>query len=72
LKKTVKGPPVIVYTGGRSHPALQKVAREIAARLKDAHLVFVPEAGHSVQQHAGDMVEEQLLACGRASGRSSG
>lgn len=72
LKKTVLGSPVIVYTGGRSHPALQKVARAIAARLKGAHLVFVPEAGHSVQQHAGDMVEEQLLACGRASGRSSG
>ncbi|HLS89846.1 MAG TPA: alpha/beta hydrolase [Limnochordia bacterium] len=70
LEKTVKGPPVIVYTGGRSHPALQKVAREIAARLEGAHLIFVPEAGHSVQQHASDIVEERLLACSRVTHRS--
>ena len=53
-------PPVVMYTGGRSHPALQKVTRRFAALVPGARLVFVPEAGHTVQ-HAGDAFERALL-----------
>jgi len=40
--------PVRVFRGGRSHPALQAAAAEIARRT-GADLVTVPEAGHAVQ-----------------------
>ncbi|MBO2521984.1 MAG: hypothetical protein CW345_09335 [Firmicutes bacterium] len=52
-------PPVVVYTGGRSHAALQKVARRLA-EAASARLVIVPEAGHAVQ-HAGDALQQSLL-----------
>jgi len=49
----------VVYTGGRSHAALQKVARRLA-EAASARLVIVPEAGHAVQ-HAGDALQQSLL-----------
>ena len=55
-----KRPPVVLYTGGRSHPALQKVARRLASLVPGSRLVFVPEAGHTVQ-HAGDVFDKTLL-----------
>ena len=42
--------PVQVYTGGRSHPGLQKLARRLAELIPGAGLVEVPEATHAVQQ----------------------
>lgn len=56
-RETVGRYPVIVYTGGQSHPALQRVAREIARRCRDSHLIYIPEAGHSVQR-IGQSFEE--------------
>lgn len=55
-----KMPPVVLYTGGRSHPALQKVTCRLATLLPGSRLVLVAEAGHSVQ-HAGDTFERLLL-----------
>lgn len=62
LSKKAAAPPVVLYTGGRSHPALQNVTRRLHTLVEGARLVFVPEAGHSVQ-HAGDTLERMLLAC---------
>lgn len=59
---TPKSFPIVLYTGGRSHPALQKVTRRLQAELPGASLVEAPEAGHSVQ-HAGDIFESRLLRC---------
>ena len=42
--------PVQVYTGGRSHPGLQKLARLMAELIPGAGLVEVPAATHAVQQ----------------------
>ena len=42
--------PVRVYTGGRSHPGLQNLARRLAELIPGAGLVEVPEATHAVQQ----------------------
>lgn len=61
LESAAKRPPVVLYTGGRSHPALQKVTRLLAAEIPDCSLVEVPEAGHSVQ-HSGDTLERSLLS----------
>ena len=41
--------PVRVFTGGRSHPGLRKVARRLAELIPGARLVEVPEASHAVQ-----------------------
>jgi pimeloyl-ACP methyl ester carboxylesterase len=41
--------PVALYTGGRSHPALRRIAAELVSRIEGARLVHVPEAGHAVQ-----------------------
>ncbi|HEX2282659.1 MAG TPA: alpha/beta hydrolase [Thermomicrobiales bacterium] len=41
--------PVALYTGGRSHPALRRIAVELASRIEGTRLVDVPEAGHAVQ-----------------------
>lgn len=53
--------PVNVYTGGRSHPGLRKVAQHLAGLLPGARLVEVPEAAHDVQR-AREPFEEALLA----------
>ena len=42
--------PVQVYTGGRSHPGLQKLARRLAQLIPSAELIEVPAATHAVQQ----------------------
>ena len=42
--------PVQVYTGGRSHPGLQKLARRLAQLIPGAGLIEVPAATHAVQQ----------------------
>jgi len=44
------GVPTLLYTGGRSHPGLQKVARRLADLLPGARLITIPEAGHVVQR----------------------
>lgn len=62
LDSTPQKPPITLYTGGRSHPALQKVTRLLAKELPGASLIEAPEAGHSVQ-HAGDVFQRHLLAC---------
>ncbi|HUX87111.1 MAG TPA: alpha/beta hydrolase [Chloroflexota bacterium] len=42
--------PIQVYTGGRSHPGLQKIARQLVTILPGAALVEIPEAAHDVQR----------------------
>ena len=42
--------PIQVYTGGRSHPGLQKLASRLAELVPSASLVEVPPATHSVQR----------------------
>jgi pimeloyl-ACP methyl ester carboxylesterase len=42
--------PVRVYRGGRSSPALRRIAELLADRLAGAELVDVPDAPHDVQR----------------------
>jgi pimeloyl-ACP methyl ester carboxylesterase len=49
LTRLARRIPVGLYTGGRSHPALRRIAAELASRIDGARLVDVPEAGHAVQ-----------------------
>lgn len=53
--------PVQVYTGGRSHAGLQKVARRLFETIAGARLVEVPEATHAVQR-AMEVFDRALLA----------
>ena len=53
--------PVRVYTGGRSHPALRRLARRLAELVPRAQLVDIVEAGHDVQR-AADQFEWALLS----------
>ncbi|HEY3079454.1 MAG TPA: alpha/beta hydrolase [Chloroflexota bacterium] len=53
--------PVRVYTGGRSHPILRRLARRLAELIHDAQLVHIAEAGHDVQR-AADPFEWALLS----------
>jgi pimeloyl-ACP methyl ester carboxylesterase len=52
--------PVRVYTGGRSHPGLRRLARRLAELVPGAQLVHIAEAGHDVQR-AADSFEWALL-----------
>jgi pimeloyl-ACP methyl ester carboxylesterase len=52
--------PIRVYSGGASHPALQRVARRLAESIKGAQLVHIAEAGHDVQR-ASEPFEWALL-----------
>lgn len=56
--------PVQVYTGGRSHAGLRKLAYRLAAILPATRLVDLPEAGHSVQR-TSPLFERALLAVTR-------
>jgi pimeloyl-ACP methyl ester carboxylesterase len=49
LTRLARRIPVGLYTGGRSHPALRRIATELVSRIDGARLVDVPEAGHAVQ-----------------------
>ena len=42
--------PVVIYTGGRSHSALRRIAKHLADTIPGARLVDVPEAFHDVQR----------------------
>jgi pimeloyl-ACP methyl ester carboxylesterase len=53
--------PVRVYTGGRSHPGLRRLARRLAELIPGAQLVHIAEAGHDVQR-AADPFEWALLS----------
>ncbi len=53
--------PVGIYSGGRSHPALRAVARELAGRLPGARFTAVATAGHAVQM-SGSAIVAPLLA----------
>lgn len=52
---------VTLYSGGRSHPALQEVAKRLASSLPGARLHLFPEAGHDVQR-IGEPFDAALLA----------
>lgn len=52
--------PVAVYSGGRSHPGLRKIARTLSARLPGADFIEFPEAYHDVH-NAGAPFEQALL-----------
>ncbi|MEA2514918.1 MAG: hypothetical protein QOJ59_4407 [Thermomicrobiales bacterium] len=54
-------PPVVVYTGGRSHAGLQALARHLAGMVPGAQLVEVPAANHAVQR-SGCPFDHALLA----------
>ncbi len=42
--------PVSIYTGGRSHPGLRRLAHVLHERLPHSELISFPEAGHDVQR----------------------
>lgn len=52
--------PVRIYTGGRSHPALRKLAYHLASLIPGARLVDIPEATHAVQR-AGEPFQRAML-----------
>lgn len=52
--------PILVYSGGRSHPALQGVAHLLAKTPRVRRHTHVPGAGHAVQM-AGDAFVQPLL-----------
>lgn len=52
--------PVVVYSGGRSHPALRKVAHSLAQRVPEATLIQFDEAYHEVHK-IGAPFERTLL-----------
>ena len=60
--------PVQVYTGGRSHPGLQKLARRLAELIPRAGLIEVPPATHAVQQFT-EHFHPALLAVTAGGGR---
>lgn len=60
LGKVPSRVPVWVYRGGRSHPALRRVAEAVAARL-ERPLIEVPEAYHDVQR-AGESFTAAFFA----------
>lgn len=53
--------PILLYTGGKSHPALIKITRELARLIDHARLFEFDEAGHNVQ-HSGDQFNEILIS----------
>lgn len=59
------GMPTLVYSGGRSHPALRIVAERLADQLPGARLVHVPTAYHEVHK-SGLPFEEALLRVTKA------
>ncbi len=61
LRRLPSNLPVALYSGGRSHPGLQEVARRLASLLPGARYHFFPEAGHDVQR-SGEPFEAALLA----------
>ncbi|MCA9877117.1 MAG: alpha/beta fold hydrolase [Thermomicrobiales bacterium] len=46
--------PILVYSGGRSHPALQAVATFLASTPRVKRHTHVPGAGHAVQMAGAD------------------
>jgi pimeloyl-ACP methyl ester carboxylesterase len=64
LARLARTVPVGLYTGGRSHPALRLIARELSDRLDGARLLDVPEAGHAVQM-AKEVFVDALLELAR-------
>jgi hypothetical protein len=53
--------PIGLYSGGRSHPALRAITRELARRRSGARYTDIPAAGHAVQM-SGEAFVEPLLA----------
>lgn len=53
--------PILVYSGGRSHPALQSVTALLASTPRVKRHTHVPSAGHAVQM-AGAAFTEPFLA----------
>ena len=60
LERLLPEIPVGLYSGGRSHPALRAVARELAKRMPGARFTDIPAARHAVQM-AGEAFVEPLL-----------
>jgi pimeloyl-ACP methyl ester carboxylesterase len=52
--------PILVYSGGRSHPALQGVTQLLAGSPRVQRHTHVPSAGHAVQM-AGEAFREPFL-----------
>lgn len=52
--------PILLYSGGRSHRALQAVTHELAGAARVRRHTHVPGAGHAVQM-AGDAFVQPLL-----------
>lgn len=50
LQDLPKSLPVTIYSGGRSHPALRRLAHELHKRLPGSELITFPDAGHDVQR----------------------
>jgi pimeloyl-ACP methyl ester carboxylesterase len=52
--------PLALYSGGRSHPVLRRVAAVLAKRRPDARFTEVAGAGHAVQMAGLEFVEPLL------------
>ncbi len=49
------GLPVTVYTGGRSHPGLQRIAHRLVQLIPGARLVELPESGHDLPRRGAEL-----------------
>lgn len=58
--------PILVYSGGRSHPALQGVTRLLADTSRVKRHTHVPSAGHAVQMAGNAFLEPFLEEIGAA------
>ncbi|MBA3449596.1 MAG: hypothetical protein H0T18_00120 [Chloroflexia bacterium] len=61
LQRLPRSLPVALYSGGRSHPALRAIVRELAARIEGSRVTDIASAGHAVQM-AGAAFVDPLLA----------
>lgn len=52
--------PIALYSGGRSHPALRRVAQTLAREPRVVEFVDLPDAGHAVQM-AGERFWRPML-----------
>lgn len=53
--------PLLIYTGGRSHRGLRKLASHLASLIPESRLIDIPEASHAVQR-AQQPLERALLS----------
>ncbi|MFN8590055.1 MAG: alpha/beta fold hydrolase [Thermomicrobiales bacterium] len=61
--------PIVLYTGGRSHPALRGIVTRLAERLPQAQVHDIPDATHTVQRSGEAFLTPLLAAIAKTEGR---